>query len=201
MIPENWDNVTLEGYAAFQRSLKEEPDTTAGTVELSIKRAMYITGCELDEAEAMTIDDYSNITKLIKAPMPQVLQKRFKLNGINYRFKLLSGTRTGGELAAINNVAKRGVIDNLHQIMFLISEPIKWTITGWKPYEFEAKDVADRINDFKQMTLGVANPAAVFFSEVRKELHSLLENFLLKEMGTLTEQMKEQEAILHSLTD
>ena len=67
--------------------------------------------------------------------------------------------------------------------------------------EFEAKDVADRINDFKQMTLGVANPAAVFFSEVRKELHSLLENFLLKEMGTLTEKMKEQEAILNDLTD
>lgn len=207
MVPENWDKVTLEGFAAFNRSLKEEPETAQEKYDLMIKQVMYLTNCEPEEAEKATIEDFGKVKRLIKTPKPQLLHKTFELNGIKYRFKLLSGTRTGGELTAINNVSKRGVIDNLHQIMFLISEPIKFgfkkqfPFIGWKSYQFDNVEVADRINDFKQMTLEVANPAAVFFSKVRKELFDLLENYLIEEMKNQTEQMKELEADLKGLTD
>lgn len=207
MIPNNWDNVTLEGFAAFNRSLKEEPANDIESIELMIKQVMYITDCEVEEAELATIDDFKQLKKLINTEKPQRLIKTFKLNGIKYRFKLLSGTRSGGELTAINNVSKRGVIDNLHQIMFLISEPLKFgfkkqfPFIGWKPYTFDNVEVPDRINDFKQMTLKVANPAAVFFSKVRKELQPLLANYLIEVMMEQQREMKELEQDLKSLTD
>ncbi len=207
MIPENWNNVTLEGFAAFNRSLKQEPSNDKESIELMIKQVMYITDCEPEQAEKATINDFKKLKKLINAPKPQRLIKKFKLNGIRYRLKLLSGTRTGGELTAINNVSKRGVINNLHQIMFLISEPIKFgfkkqfPFIGWYPYEFEQVDISDRIRDFKKMTLKVANPAAVFFSKVRDELQPLLTNYLIEVMENQQKEMKELEQALKSHTD
>lgn len=207
MIPNNWDKVTLEGFAAFHRSLKEEPKTANESYGLMIKQIMYLTNCEPEEAEKATLEDFQKVKRLTKMEKPQRLIHGFKLNGIQYRFKLLSGTRTGGELTAINNVSKRGVIDNLHQIMFLISEPIKFgfrkkfPFIGWKSYDFDNVDVPDRINDFKQLTLDVANPAAVFFSKVRSELQPLLENYLIQIMKDQQKEMKELEQSLKEHTD
>ncbi len=203
MVPDNWNKVTLEGYAAFMRSLKEEPETAEEKYNLMIKQVMYLTNCEPEEAESATVEDFSKIKRLIKTPKPELLHKEFELNSIRYRFKLLSGTRTGGELTAINNVQKRGVIDNLHQIMFLISEPLKRKRfgLGWEPYEFDNVEIPERINDFKQLTLEVANPAAVFFSRVRNELQDLLENYLLDEMDKQMKELKELEADLKEHMD
>jgi len=144
---------------------------------------------------------------LINTPKPQVGRKRFKLNGIRYRFKLLSGPRTGGEYAALMNAAKGGQLNNLHHIMFLISEPIKlgfikkFPFIGFKPYEFEAVDVPDRIQDFKQLTLDIANPAAVFFSRLSKELTNLFLDYSTDQLKEMSENMKKLEADLNEYTD
>jgi hypothetical protein len=204
MIPSKWDDVTIEGYVAFIKSLDENPVTNIDIVNLQIKRVCYLTGCEPEEAEQLSTKGLAAITKLIKTPLPQMGRKRFKLNGINYRFKLLSGPRTGGEYAAIMNAAKGGKLDNLHHIMFLISEPIKrhWLMFWkWKSYEFEATDIPQRIQDFKQLPLKIANPAAVFFSRLSKELTNLFQDYSLSQLKEITKGMQELEADLKKPMD
>ena len=212
MIPNNWDDITIEGYVAFNKSLKETASTNTDIVELQIKRVCYLTGCEPEEAEKLTTEEYAKVNELIKTPMPSLIRKRFKVCGKSYRFKLLSGPRTGGEYAAIMNTIKGdggldAKLDNLHHIMFLISEPIKFgfrkkfPFVGWKPYQFEGRDIPDRIQDFKQMKLKYANPAAVFFSKVSKELTSLLGDYSISALKEMTVQMKELEADLNEHMD
>ena len=204
MIPSNWDKVTIEGYVAFTNSLKEKPENNVDIINLQIKRVCYLTGCEPEEAEALSTKGLGAINKLVNTPKPQKLITRFKLNGINYRFKLLSGVRTGGEYAAIMNAVKGGQLENLHHVMFLISEPIKrhWLFFWkWKAYEFEATDIPQRIQDFKQLTLDIANPAAVFFSRLSKELTSLLLDYSVDQLKEMTENMSKLEANLNEYTD
>jgi hypothetical protein len=224
-IPDNWNKVTIEDYVAFMKSLPGKDEEIAATelLDQQILRACYITGCEIEEAENLTTAEYSKVNKLAGTSLPQQLKLTFKLKGIRYRLlyqsKKITGKRLkaiktldarkmdGGEYAAQMNCAKRGYLDSLHQVMFNLSEPLKWGLRkkfpfiGYYPYEFKDYEIEDRINDFKSLPMEVANPAAVFFCEVSKRLMTALEDFSIREMKKMTRKMKALEEELTASSD
>ena len=217
-IPSNWNNVTIEGYVAFMKSIGKETETVAELARLQISRVCYLTGCEIEEAQKLTTKEYAKTQRLVKTPLPVKLKLRFKLNGIRYRViyqhdrmtgersnaiseldaisKLDARKMDGGAYASVMNCAKRGHLDTLHQIMFLLSEPLrwgfrkKWLFLGWKSYDFKEYEVEDRINDFKDLPMKVANPIAVFFCSLSKVLTIGLEDYSFSQMKRMTTQMK-----------
>ncbi len=210
-IPSNWNNVSIEGYVSFMKSIGKKTETVGDLARLQISRTCFITGCEVEDAQKLTTKEYTKVQRLIKAPLPIKLKTTFKLKGIRYRLSRVSdltGERiekikaldarklSGGEYSAVMNVRKRGHLDSLHQVMYLLCEPMKWgfrsklIFLGWKPYEFKPYEVEQRINDFKSLPMDVANPAAVFFCILSKVLTKALEDYSLNQLKTITKQMK-----------
>lgn len=218
-IPKSWDKVTVEGYINLMKSLEKESEDV---ILESIKRIVFLTGCEPEEASQCTLDQIQDIKRLVNTPLPTRLKTRFKLKGINYRLLYLTSERlskwtnedletlnkldarqmTGGEYCAAMDVIARGQLDNLHHVMFLISQPIKFGFKkkfpffGWKDYDFLAYEIKDRINDFKSLTMEVAYPASVFFCEASKKLTTSLQEYSENEMMTIVEQMDQLESEL-----
>lgn len=222
-IPSNWNNVTIEGYISFMKSIGKETETIGDLARLQMSRVCYLTDCEPEEARKCTTKDYSMVKRLVKVPLPLILRTSFKLKGIRYRLihqaQRLTGDRLekikvldakkmdGGEYASVMNCVKRGHLDSLHQIMYLICEPMKFgfrkklLFIGWKPYEFKEWEVEDRINDFHSLTMDVANPASVFFCNLSKVLTIGLEEYSLNELRGMTKEMKKLQADLETDLD
>ena len=222
-IPDNWDKVTIEGYISFMKSLGKETETTGDLARLQMSRVCFLTGCEPEDARELTVEEYTKVQRLTKVDLPQRLIFNFKLKGIRYKLihqaTKLTGKRSeaiktldakklsGGEYASIMNVAKRGQLDNLHQIMFNLCEPLKFgfrskfPFIGWKAYEFSSAEVEDRINDFKELTMDVTNPASVFFCRVSRDLTKALEDYSYSQLQKMTKQMEELRADLEKDLD
>lgn len=230
-IPSNWNDVTIEGYVAFMKSAgkENEIENPADLSRLQQARVCYLTGCEPEEAKKVTTKEYARTQRLVKIPLPVKLKLKFKLNGIRYRIiyqhdrmtgersdaiskldtinKLDASKMDGGGYASIMNCAKRGHLDTLHQIMFLLSEPVKWgfrkkwIFLGWKAYDFKEYEVEDRINDFQHLTMEIANPVAVFFCNLSKVLTIGLEDYSLSEMNKMTTKMKKLQQELENDSD
>ena len=192
MIPKSWDKITIEQFVELQGTLKEEPKTDRENFDLQVKRVCFLTNLEVEEALKLPTSISTDVNKLLKTPMPTQLLKTFKLNGVRYKVILDARKLNGSRYIAVMNTAKRGAVKNLHQVMYNICQPIrfgfrsKFPFIGWKEYDFEAHEVEDRINDFKQLTLDIANPVSVFFSAVSKSLTIALEDYSLQELKKMT---------------
>jgi len=192
MIPKKWDKITIEQFVNLQATTKEEPKTELDKFNLNIKRVCYLTGLEVEEALKLPTSVSIDIEKLLKTEMPQRLSTTFKLNGVQYKVILDARQLDGQRYISVMNSAKRGTMKNLHQVMYNICKPIKFgfrkkfPFIGYKEYEFEAHEVEERINDFKQLTLDIANPVSVFFSTLSKSLIVALEDYSLQKMKEMT---------------
>lgn len=206
-IPNNWNQVTLERWAALMETIGETPETERDIVDRSIRRVMLITGCSPEEARKFPLNEVQKVDKLLNTELPNQLKKRFTLNGITYKVvtrlhKLPSGEvkelaadasimKTGPVLAALNT---KGDFDKWHQAIFNVCKPVKRNALGrWKEYEFEAFEIKDRIEDFKQLTLDIANPIAVFFSLLSKEYYNYTLDFLANQQLKMQQMLKQSE--------
>ena len=164
-IPKRWEDVPLENWVALQDTAKEEPKTEYDIVGLQIRRVMLICNCSLEEARGISLEQTQAVTKLIKTPLPTILIKRFKLNGIRYKVetrlhKLPSGKIQ--ELAADARILNaqqlsaaagtKGKPDRWHQTIMSVCRPLKrkW-LFFWVPYDFEAYEIQDRLEDFHHL--------------------------------------------------
>lgn len=198
-IPKKWDNIPLRNFVAYQ----EASELELKEFEMLYAKVCAIMDCSLEEAKNMTIADKIDLEKLIKKPIPNRLRKRFKLNGVTYRRKKIKA----GKYVAIKNAAKRGTLKNLHHILFLVCEPVKFgfrkqfPFIGWKAYEFEADEIKKRIIDFKELPMSVANPLSLFFLTFSKRLKSLLEDYSIKSLKEMQKKMEDIQASLEKDMD
>lgn len=225
-IPKNWNKVTIGGYNAFLKSVNSEEEETpvSSIIDTQIMRVCYLTGCQPEEAELCTTPEYAKVQNLVKQPLPQQLKHfQFKLKGIRYKLLFQSKDLTGkrikaiktldarkmnaGQYAAHMNVAKRGYLDNLHQVMFNLCQPMRFVFKksfpfiGWKPYEFEPQEVEQRIAEFKELTMDIVNPAAVFFCKVSKKLTNVLEESLMENLEKMNKKLEKAQADLLEYSD
>jgi hypothetical protein len=188
-----WDNISIEQFAELQATFKDKPDNAVDKLNQKILQVSIITGKDLEEVEKMTLDDLKEIEDLLHSPLPTKIHKRFTVGGVVYRFMTNPNELTAGEYMSIMEAAKDNPFEALHRIMFDIARPIKLTLKGWKDYELEDHEIADRIEDFKKMPISVANPIAVFFCRLSKDLTSALVDYSHKELQKQTERMKKME--------
>lgn len=185
-----WDNVTIEQFAELQKTLNQKHDNPVDKLNQWILQVSIITGKDLEEVEKMTIEELKPIEKLLITPIPTKLHKRFHINGIAYKFITNPNELTGGQYMSIMEYVKDDPFKRLNEIMFCLARPIKLTLKGWKEYDFEAHEIADRMEDFKKMPISIANPIAVFFCRLSKDLTKSLESSSLEEIQKLTEMVQ-----------
>lgn len=206
-IPKNWDKIPLKNFVHYLDYINEEAETLEQRFDLLYKRSCAILDITVSEARLLTVEDQKNLIRLMNKKMPSRLMLKFKHKGIRYRPIIKVETINGGKFAAIKNAAKRGTAKNLHQILFLVSEPIKFgfkkqfPFIGWKAYEFKPEEIGARINDFKDIPMEVANPMSVFFLTLSKELSNLLSDYSVQHLLKLTEQMAQLQASLENDMD
>lgn len=212
-LPNNWNEVKLRQFIHYLEYKDEKPETTEERFNLLYKRICAITDCSVEEARNLKVKDQSKLQKLFNTKLEQRLFPSFKLNGVRYRpigskssfvdVRELDGER----YAAIKQASKRGATKYLHQILFLICEPIKFgfkksfPFIGWKGYEFNENEVENRINDFKELPMKYANPLSVFFLTLSRELNLGIQDYLEGFMEKTIQEAEETLASLETDTD
>ena len=195
MIPKNWNKVPLENFVHYLKYKDEKPETLEERFNLLYKRICAILDCTIEEAKALNVGEQAKINKLMNTPLPERLMIQFKHKGISYRPIKHAKNLSGARYASIKDVAKRGVDDNLHHILFLVCTPVRFgfrkrfPFIGWKDYEFEAQDMGDRIKDFKTLPMEVVNPVAIFFLTLSKKLSDLLSDYSHNEIQKMIAKM------------
>ena len=197
MIPTKWKEVTIEQFVELQAALEEKPKTDLEIVNNKILQAVILSGLTVEEVEELSLDELENVNRLLNSNLPQRIRKSFKLNGIRYKVIFDAKKLNGSRYIAVMNSAKRGTLKSLHQVMYSISQPTKFgfrskfPFIGYKDYEFKAHEVEGRINDFKSLTIDIANPVSVFFSNLSKCLTKVLDDSLLKQTRKMTQMTNE----------
>jgi len=231
-VPKSWNKVTLERFVHYTEYLNEKPEDLKGKIELLKKKTCAILGCTIEEAGKLDGKASTKFAKLLSKPLPSRLMLQFKHKGITYKpyirvedqrapYKVIDKANdlridtqgfNGGKYSAFKNVAKRGHQEeglnrNLHQLLYLVCEPVKlgfkksFPFFGYVPYEPSIDEVKRSINDFKELPMEVANPLCVFFLRVSKELNNLLSDYSVEELKKMTKQMQDMSATLKSDTD
>jgi hypothetical protein len=213
VIPSKWDNIELRKFVHYCEYIDEKPESIEQRFELLYKKAMALLDISLEEAKNLTVKDQTNIAKLAKGKMPMHLKPRFKHKGVRYRpvgsrYSVVDARELSGDkYSAIKALAKKSTSENLHQILYLTCEPIKYgfkksfPFIGWKTYDLDASQVEQGIMDFKDLPMYVANPMIVFFLTLSKRLNVLLNDYSIQKLNGMTKEMKELQADLESDMD
>lgn len=207
MIPKTWDKVPLKNFTHYLEYNDEKPETDQQRFDLLYKRTCAILDCDIDTAKKLTGEEQMQLIKLFKTPMPTRLMLHFKHKGHHYKPIIQAKKLTGARYAAIKNLGSRGLSNTLHQVMFLVCEPVKFgfrkrfPFIGWKPYEIDENDIAQRIEDFKTLPMEVVNPISIFFLKVSESLKSHLDDYLMEELQRKNEELEQLQVSLEKDMD
>lgn len=191
MLPKNWDDITLEQYTAFKKTLKEEPSGEDGELNLVIKQISFLTGLDPDYVEDnISASDVAKMHELIKTPLPTVITKRFRFNNKSYVADLNptdSKRYRGGRYMSVMNTLKDKHIDNDHKLLFQVCREVTWY---GKTIEPDLNTIAEQIESFKQLPLKIANPIKVFFCSLSESLTDATLQYLTNKAKTATKQLQ-----------
>ena len=184
-----WNDVTIEHFAQIQKILEDEPKTQLDVHNTKVLIAEVLTRKTVEQIDNMLISELEEIHDFICSDLPNKLYKRYKVNGITYQFTPDATELSSGSYISIMEEIKGNPYDSLHKVMFNISRPVKRTIKGWKKYNLKPSQIHKEIEAFKKMPISIANPIAVFFCNLSKDLTNVLEDYSLNQMKKMTEQM------------
>jgi len=211
MIPDKWDNITVEQYLKLRDTMDVEVKDTEHALDIGVEQVRIVTNnYGLKDTDVYT-RDLNKVQELVASEMPRKIIERFELNGQRYKVRLYPDQIPAGDYITIMNLAKKGD-DYLHQILFTICRPLKkgWYKTedkllpkkyGWHEFDFEAHELKDKINDFKQLPLKVAIPLRDFFLSVSTELTELTLAYSENELKKMTNQLESIKEDLLTDTD
>lgn len=190
MIPNKWDNITIDQYIRVVESARRETDDPLTILNEKVKQVSIVTGLPEDEVEDLTLDQIKEIKTLLDSEMPHIKPRRFKFKGVTYRPIYDPKELTGGKYSAIMNLCQ-DPLNKLHQILFLLCVPQKRTLFGWKDYEFESNEMGDKIKEFRELPMGIANPISVFFCALSENLMKAIQDYSDQKLQTLVDQGKQ----------
>lgn len=206
-VPKDWNKIPLKNFVHYLEYIEEEPESIEDRFDLLYKRTCAILDCNVEEAKALSIEDQQKLVKLMRTKLPTRLMLGFKFKGVRYRPTIQAKKLTGARYTAIKDIAKRGSAKNLHHILFLICQPVKFgfkksfPFIGWKPFEWEAEQMEDKIKEFKELPMEIANPISLFFLNLSANLRNLLDDYSIQTLKKMTDQMAELQADLENDTD
>ena len=183
-IPTSLQEITLAQYQEFLNITEGKEDSP----ELMQKTLEVFCGIDLKDIATIKYSDamrvLQKITKLFEHEQP--LTKRFKYKGKDFGFIPNLDQMSIGEFAELDNSITNW--DNMHKAMGVLYRPIEVSLKN--KYTIEPYESYDKY-DMKQMPIGIALGALVFFWHLGNELIKNIPNFLQKEMSKLTSQQQE----------
>lgn len=205
--PKSWADITIGNLSSYMKVSKEKKEMLQNEVTYITQKVAAILGVTIEEARKIPIEDTNKITKVMASKLPSRLQLSFKLKGQRYNAIIDARKLNGEKYSAIKLIQSRGSDENLHHLLFLISEPRKFGIRkkfpfiGWKTIEFKPEELEERINDFKQLSVDIGWPMASFFLRVSKELRDHLKDFSLNQLEELIQKGRNLQADLEKDMD
>ncbi len=193
MIPNKWDNITVGTYSKLYPTFDTKDLEGVELVDNKINQLSIIKGISLDEAQNCNMKEVDRLSELLNAPLPTKIVKRFKLNGVNYRFNMDANQLNGGGYIGVMDSIKDDPIKNMHVTLFNLATPQKFSVKGWKDYEFKEHEVQERMDEFKQLPMCIAYPIALFFLTLLKNLIGDSGDFssaLMKRMSKILDETK-----------
>lgn len=190
VIPKDWSKVTLGQYVELELLGDYDKDPEQVLLRKTTE-AHILTGLDVEEIDKLTIADIMVMRDLLNSKMPQIIQKRFKLKGIRYEVELNPSALNYGQFTSVLNLIRSSPVKNMHQVLFNICRPYKRRIFWRKYYDFKPGEVRERINDFKSITMDIANPIMVFFCNLSQELSNLTLSYLDNQNRMMQTKIKE----------
>jgi len=162
----------------FQQ-INEINKTGIEDLDKSIMFVQVLTGKSEFEVNQMKVKKFNKLCNQIltafnsmvvdmnKAKPVNLIKANVKWDWINYDIAKVDAGRYG-------ETATFGVdlIENLHKIMATMVVPMKWTIRGLKPKEYDATNHEEIANDMAEAEFKHCYHAAVFFLRSFQELNS-----------------------------
>ena len=177
-IPETLNDLTLDQYLRFLKVVDGNKD------ELFIRKKMIqiFSDIPLLTVEKIKLTDFEQITEQIVLVLNQTpdLTTKFSLNNVEYGFiPDLDSDMTMGEFVDLDNLT--GNWEEMVQFMSILYRPI--TKKKGNKYKIEPYK-AKKFDDFKDMPLGIAIGAQVFFWRLGTQLLQHMTNYGLKALQT-----------------
>jgi len=200
MIPTKWDDITVEQYLKLRDTMDVEVKDAEHALDIGVEQVRIVTGDYGLEDNQVHLRDLTAVQNLVKSEMPNRIIEQFVLNGQRYKVRLYPDQFPAGDYITIMNLAKKGDA-YLHQILFTICKPLKKKGFKWVEFDFEAHELKDKINDFKQLPLKVAIPLRSFFLRVSIELTELIQDYSVNELAKMGKKLESIKEDLQSDTD
>src|SRR5688572_23134228 len=119
MLPQNWNDITIEQYVAVYKTLSENPTDPEEQLNLLVKRTCLLTNQEPDWVEDnLTMTDLAKMQDFIKSDLPTKLIKNFRFNGKRYTVDIDPTKYDAGRYMSVMNQLKDNRIENLHKVIF-----------------------------------------------------------------------------------
>lgn len=198
MIPKNWNNITTEQFMRFDKAQKEEPQTSLEKIDLMVKKACILTGMDELDVMNMNLSELSKVDVLASTPIPQKIYETFKLGDINYEVIKKPNKLNAYRYAGVMEASKK---NNLYEVLYFISRPFHLKGLKREYFEFEAWEVPERINDFKNLPITISHPIAAFFLRMSNECTNFLQGYSIEKMREMRKMLEEAKTDIQGLTD
>lgn len=198
MLPKNWNDITIEQYVEFYKTLKEQPETDDGIYNLVLKRICILTDLEYEYIdENLTMKEINEMATLQKTELPQKLILDFRFNGRRYKANIDPTTYKGGRfMACLNTLSDEDKrLDRMHQTIFNVCNQVDWK---GKPVDLTDDELIKHMEEFKQLPLKVANPLYVFFCSLSEYLSDVIVKYSTQQMEKAQKKIQEELAYLES---
>ena len=194
MLPHNWNDITIEQYVAVYKTLEEEPKDAEAQLNLLIKRTCLLTFKEPEWVEDnLTMNDLAKMQDFLKSELPTKLIADFRFKGRKYKADIDPTKYDAGRYMSVMNQLKDSKIDNLHKVIFLICREVDWK---GKTVEVPIEELGQRIEDFKELPLKIANPLSVFFYSLSDNLTKDILEYSTELMKKAQEKIQEEMSYL-----
>jgi hypothetical protein len=167
----SWSDVKIGQFQAIQK-IYEEVTTKH---EQMIGVLAILEGVPEVELMEKTREDVKMlVTKhsYIDQPLPEKVQKTFKINGITYHVELNPDNMSAYQFADMMQLLRDGQVDkHIHEIMAVIAMP--------KDAKYKGHEMLERAKLFRtDLSIGIAYPVLLFFCKASEALPSAFNKHL-----------------------
>ena len=199
VIPENWNEVTLEQYLKFFSTIKPYIGTEEYQTIVLERFAYYFCGIDADVIRQLPVNIFDEISadvlKLIESSKKHELVKHFELGNTKYGFIPNLDNMSYGEYVDLSEYSK-DMWQNIAEVMSILYRPIvedkkgKYSI---QPYSSIDQDV---IEMFKQkLTMDIVFGALSFFLRLQMDLMIGILTFSKNQTKRIIDQPTSTEAL------
>ena len=189
-VPTSWSDIPIGQFSTINKYLKKDNSQ----LDKQIKLISIVCHQEVETIKKIKLKQFKHIIKKFKfletLNISDKIVESFWIKGIKYRFRKNLNHFTAEDLIDIMSYGKDGEYKNIHKILAIYCKPERWQFWLRKKKHKQRADIF-----YNNMSVAIALPIYVFFSNVLKDLlpriEIYLERMLNREMKTIVKMGKE----------